>query len=98
MEDMKQLQTDYLSIPARVLVPLLVNLNTANPLLNKAQDQFKDWDFKLDKNSIAAGIYVAWEEELQNKLLDYFPDPEAEILIDYLQMSRLLEWILNPEK
>lgn len=98
MEDMKQLQTDYLSIPARELVPILLHLNTTNPLLNKAIDQLKDWDFKLDKSSIAAGIYVAWEEELQNKLLDYFPDPEAETLMQYLQMAKLLEWILNPEK
>ncbi|NNG10891.1 MAG: penicillin acylase family protein, partial [Arenibacter sp.] len=98
MEDMKQLQTDYLSIPARVLVPLLVNLNTTNPLVVKAQEKFKDWDFKLDKNSITAGIYVAWEEELQDKLLDYFPDPGAEMLLEYVQMARLLEWILNPEK
>ena len=98
MEDMKQLQTDYLSIPARTLVPLVKNLNTTNPLSNLAKDQFMDWDFRLDKNSIAAGIYVAWEKELQSKLLEYFPDSEAEILIEHLQMAKLLEWILNPEK
>ena len=98
MEDMKQLQTDYLSIPARTLVPLIKNLNTANPLSNLAKDQFKDWDFRLDKNSIAAGIYVAWENELQSKLLEYFPDAEAEILIEYLQMAKLIGWIQHPEK
>ena len=63
-----------------------------------AKDQFKDWDFRLDKNSIAAGIYVAWENELQSKLLEYFPDAEAEILIEYLQMAKLIEWIQHPEK
>ena len=98
MGDMKQLQTDNLSIPARTLIPLVKNLNTSNPLSNLAKDQFNDWDFRLDKNSIAAAIYVAWEKELQTKLLEYIPDSEAEILIEYLQMARLIEWILNPEK
>jgi penicillin amidase len=97
MEEMKSLQTDYLSIPARNLVPLLMPLQAKEDRVNAAQELLKDWDYRLDKNSIAAGIYVAWEKELQYRLLDYFPDPGAEILIANLQMGRLLPWILHPE-
>ncbi len=97
MEEMKSLQTDYLSIPARNLVPLIMPLETKEVRVIAAKDLLKDWDYRLDKNSIAAGIYVAWEKELQYRLLDYFPDPGAEILIGNLQMGRLLPWILHPE-
>ncbi|WP_273567635.1 penicillin acylase family protein [Maribacter halichondriae] len=99
MEDMKKLQTDYLSIPARTLVPILNEIiKIEEALVEKAWDQLNGWDYGLDKNSVAAGIYVAWEEELQNKFLQYFPDPGAEELVENLQMARLLEWIQNPNK
>lgn len=97
MEDMKSLQTDYLSIPARTLVPLLKPLGSKDARVAIAKNLLLEWDYRLDKNSIAAGIYVAWEKELQNRLLDYFPDPGAEILIGNLQMGRLMPWILDPE-
>lgn len=96
MEDMKRLQTDYLSIPARTLVPYLKSIETENALLRNAINELQEWDFRLDKNSVAAGIYVAWENELFDKFLDYFPDPEAEILIGDLQMAKLIDWIENP--
>ena len=97
MEDMKALQTDYLSIPARTLVPLLKDLDTDNATVANAKNQLMEWDFRLDKNSVAAGIYVAWENELQDQLWAYAPDPGSEILLDYLQMARLMEWIMQPE-
>ncbi|MFH6604880.1 penicillin acylase family protein [Maribacter algicola] len=97
LERMQELQTDYFSIPARTLVPLIKNFETEGPLMASVRDKLANWDFRLDKTSIAAGIYVAWEKELMDRLLDYFPDPEAEILMQYMQMAKLLEWIENPE-
>lgn len=99
MEDMKNLQTDYLSIPARTLIPILKSKQITNQLAKDALEILSDWNFKLDKNSTAAGIYVAWEEELAQRLLEYFPDPQADqMLIDNLQMAKLVDWIQNPEK
>ncbi len=97
LERMKELQTDYFSIPARTLIPSLKYLETEDLLLASARDELINWDFRLDKTSTAAGIYVAWEKELMAKLLDYFPDPEAEILVGNFQMAKLLEWIKNPD-
>lgn len=98
LEDMKKLQTDYFSIPARTLIPFIKELKDSNDLVKKAQQQLLDWDFRLDKNSVAAGIYVAWEKKLQENFLSYFPDTGAEMIINELQMAKLLEWIQDPDK
>ncbi|MBO0329565.1 penicillin acylase family protein [Muricauda sp. CAU 1631] len=97
MEDMKALQTDYLSIPARTLIPLLENQTFTDDLLIQAQQGLLDWDFVLDKNSVNAAIYVAWERELMNEYFEYFPDPEVQSVISRIQMSKLMQWILHPE-
>jgi penicillin amidase len=96
LTDMQKLQTDYFSIPARTLVPFLKKANFKDTLVETAKNKLLAWDYRLDKNSVEAGIYVAWEKELPLKLLEYFPDPGAENLIANLQMARLLDWIQNP--
>ena len=68
MLDMMQLQTDVLSIPARNLVPLLMELPLDDPNLNSARAYLKGWDFRLEASSVAAGLYVAWERILVRKV------------------------------
>ena len=97
MEDMMNLQTDYLSIPARTLVPLLQNLPFADSLAVKAREYLLDWDYVLDKESVAAGIYIAWEKELHRKIFEYMPDDDAQPIIGSVQTTTLIRWILNPE-
>jgi penicillin amidase len=97
MEDMMNLQTDYLSIPARTLVPLLKNLPFKESLTRQARNKLLDWDYMLDKESIPAGIYIAWERELQRKMFEYFPDPEVQEVIENIQMTTLIRWMMNPE-
>jgi len=96
MDDMKALQVDYLSIPARTLVPYLKDL----PLSGKASEALKlmnDWDFKLDPNSIAAAIYVSWENEIKDLADDYFiPQAVKEIFLG-LQMTTVMDLIQNPD-
>ena len=97
MEDMIKLQTDYFSIPAGTLVPLLKNLPFTDPLTENARMKLLDWDYVLDKESVPAGIYVAWERELQGKIFDYLPDPEAQEVIQDIQLTTLIGWLLDPE-
>lgn len=96
MEDMKSLQTDYLSIPARTLVPMLKSLNFDNSQAKEATDLLRQWDYILDKNSSAAAIYVAWENALKDQYFNYFPDAEAEGVITGISFTKLLDWIMNP--
>ena len=76
LSEMMNLQQDFLSIPARRLVPLLKDLPASTPPVQKAMDMLKSWDFVLSPESGAAAIYVAWErtvlDNLKNALL-----PEA---------------------
>jgi len=96
MDDMKALQVDYLSIPARTLVPYLKDL----PLSRKASEALKlmnDWDYRLEPSSIEAAIYVAWENEIKNLADDYFiPEAVKDIFLG-LQMSTVMDLIINPD-
>lgn len=65
LSDMMQLQTDELSIPARQLMPLLEDLPAADRRVEEARTLLLSWDYVVDKSSVAAGIYVAWESRLR---------------------------------
>ncbi|HEY9225125.1 MAG TPA: penicillin acylase family protein, partial [Gemmatimonadaceae bacterium] len=64
--DMMRLQTDYLSVVARQLVPLLRDVTVPSPSdeVERARLALLDWDFNLDKRSVPAGIYEAWYRRL----------------------------------
>ena len=66
--EMMQLQSDEYSIPARLLLPFLHALDeesmSADPLVRAALTTLRAWDFVLDKDSVAAGVYAAWQRQL----------------------------------
>lgn len=96
MEDMKALQVDYLSIPARTLVPLLSDLSlTGKPA--EAMDRLSEWDFKLEPNSIEAAIYVAWENEISKLAGSRFIPESGKGLIDGIQLKKTIDWIIEPD-
>ncbi|MCB1672661.1 MAG: penicillin acylase family protein [Gammaproteobacteria bacterium] len=96
MMDMIQLQHDYLSIPARTLVPLLKNLTATDPGVEQARQRLLDWDYVLDRDSIEAGIYVAFERRLLDKIELLKIPPQAQ---DYLTigMKRMIDFLLAPD-
>jgi penicillin G amidase len=98
MDDMKSLQTDYLSLPARTLVPLLkqVEFNTSGKE-KEALARLSDWDYQLNPNSIGAAIYVAWEDQLRINAKDRFVPDEGKELITNIQLEKIIQWILNPD-
>jgi penicillin amidase len=96
MEDMMLLQTDYLSIPARVLIPFLKNIKFSNDQVSSARRQLLSWDYSLDANSIPAAIYVAWENAIRQEAARQFIPREAKGLIA-LQLTRIISWIEEPE-
>ncbi|MCE7996662.1 MAG: penicillin acylase family protein [Roseivirga sp.] len=92
MEDMRTLQVDYLSIPARTLVPMIMDFKF-DQKAKRALDQLKNWDYRLEPNSIAAAIYVAWENEIRQQASAKFIPDEARGLIRGLQMKKIVDWI-----
>jgi penicillin amidase len=68
IEDMKWLQQDYLSIPARDLVPYLMGLHSNDPRAEKAIQMLSAWDFVLGENSIEAAIFMTWFRRLRDNV------------------------------
>jgi penicillin amidase len=71
VQDCVQLQSDYLSIPARRIVPLLSMLGEAPPDLGDAVALLLDWDFRLMPESAPAALFEVWyRRHLRVALLD----------------------------
>ena len=96
MMDMIQMQHDYLSIPARSLVPFFKDLRAADPQVESARQMLLNWDFVLDKDSIEAGIYVAFERELLQNI-EALKLPA--VASDYLSvgMKTTIDMLLAPD-
>jgi penicillin amidase len=97
IESSMALQTDYTSLPARELVPLLMPLQFSNNLVDKAKSMLKDWNFELDKSSIPAAIYVIWERTIIAQARNQFVPKEISAFIT-VQTSTIIDWMKHPEK
>ena len=89
------LQTDYLSIPARTLVPYQKNITFSDSLTGLAKTKILDWNYTLDKNSVAAGIYAAWEKQLFIASKNDFVPNSAKPDLN-LQMKSIIKWVEHP--
>lgn len=96
MREMRDLQNDYLSIPARILTPYLIDL-TLSDKAREARDLLVDWDYKLLPNSIEAAIYVSWETEIKKYAVQSFVPDSAEDIIKDIQLKKIIDWIENPD-
>lgn len=68
MADMMRLQTDALSIPARQLVPLLEGVPVSDERTFRAITMLLAWNYRMDRDSPAAGLYNAWEGQLRARV------------------------------
>jgi penicillin amidase len=97
LEDMMKLQFDYLSLPARSLVPLLKNVQSTDSVTEKARMLLLQWNFILDKNSIEAGIYVAWEKKLSSTLRMQLVPENARKYIRSIPLSKVVAWLTTAD-
>lgn len=63
MQDSIELQRDYLSIPARLVLETLDTKALPYP----ANELFTGWDFKLERESAAAALFEIWFSRFLNK-------------------------------
>lgn len=96
MTDFMALQADYLSIPARTLVPLLQNLFSPENRTEQAVSYLRRWDYKLDPSSVAAAIYVAWEEQLKRAIYEQNVPQSARAYLKSLSSKRVIDALLMP--
>lgn len=95
MQETIALQTDYFSLPAKTLVPMLRPLLFADSLAQKAKEVILDWDYVLDKSSVAAGIYAMWERKLYAESGRFVPRELKGLLT--IQLSKLVAWLQSPD-
>lgn len=92
------LQLDYFSIPARTFVPMLKGLPLSCSLARDARDMLMQWDYFLDKESLAAGIYAMWERELSREAQHTLIPEKIKGLV-YIQLEKLIIFLnTSPER
>ena len=94
--DFMALQADYLSIPARTLVPLLQNLASPTDRTEQALSYLRRWDYTLATNSVAASIYVAWEGQLKQAVYTEKVPVIARPYLKSLPTKRVIDALLIP--
>lgn len=92
MADNMQLQTDELSLPARQLVPMLEEVSVTGRT-EQARQRLLGWDYVMDKNSVEAGIYAAWEAELRRTVRDAIVPAGSDM---NLSLSKVIETVMVP--
>jgi len=98
MKDMKNLQQDYLSLPARALVPLLRGLRSADARAQKALDMLLAWDYILDKDSVEAAIYSSWVDRLSRNVWDLYLPQEARRAFPSRSLRKMIDFLLAPDE
>ncbi|MEK6780854.1 MAG: penicillin acylase family protein [Bacteroidota bacterium] len=96
LEDMMRLQFDYVSIPARTIVPLLKELKSPDIIVESARNMLLKWNFTLDKNSVEAAIYSAWEKRIYENMLTLLVPENARKQIRSLELTKTISWITSP--
>ena len=96
--DMMRWQHDELSAPARTLVPLLQELRAENPAVQEALEKLRSWDYVLAKDSIAAGIYAAWQQRLWENYRDQLVPSAARQYFTKMAPQRLIDNLTTPNR
>ncbi len=69
-EDFQVMQADQLSIPARELVPLILNIEPRDEWGQRALTFLKAWDYRVAADSVAACIYEVFFTHLVRRTLE----------------------------
>ncbi len=96
MMDMMHLQTDYTSLPARQLVPLLAALPATDAATERARQALLAWDDVLDPASVPAGIYEAWYRHLAPAVVDVVVPAPARSSARSVPTTRIVQWLTSP--
>ena len=96
MMDMMRLQTDYTSLTARSLVPMLAALSSTDAATERARQTLVAWNYVLDKSSVPAGIYEAWYRALTTSVTNAVVPAPARPMVRGIPAHRIVEWLTSP--
>ena len=98
LQEMAALQTDYYSVPASVIVPMLKNLQLPSSQMKMVYEKYlMNWDYTLNKESVAAGFYVMLEKEIMIEANKLFIPDNIKGLVS-MQLSKVIDRLQNSDK
>jgi penicillin amidase len=92
MQDMQDLQTDYYSMAADDLIPMLENLNVRQEY-QEAKDYLIEWDRILSPQSIGASIYNEWENQIRKLTAQTWVPPTIQPYLKSLQLTQIIRYL-----
>jgi penicillin G amidase len=98
--DMMRLQNDNVSLPARALVPLLASFEHPSfeqEPVGAARKMLLGWNYSVDADSVAAGIYEMWQRRLLANVRNLLVPKEAQTFVGPLSMKKVIEWLTAPD-
>ena len=97
LTDMIQLQHDFLSIPARNLVPLLKGLDSKDAKTSTALALLLDWDYVMDADSPEATIYQSWQRRLTNHVWNLYLPEKVRRIFFRRSLKKTIDFLLAPD-
>lgn len=91
------LQSDYVSLTARTLVPLLKSVKLEESKYLSLKSKLENWDsFDLSPESNIATIYVEWEKQLGKGVHTLAVPENARKYLKTIPTKRLTDWLITP--
>ena len=89
MDDMINLQIDYFSIPSKQIIEL-----SKGHIKNNIEhyEKLSKWNNFLDKNSVEAGIYIEWQNQIYFEFIKEFVPKEVQKYVE-VQIYKVIEGI-----
>ncbi|AFK02692.1 peptidase S45 penicillin amidase [Emticicia oligotrophica DSM 17448] len=96
LESFATLQSDYVSLTARVLVPILKRLSI-DEKYKSYHSKLGEWNtFELSPESTTATMYVEWENLLQKAVHKMAVPEKAQKYLKTIPTKRLTDWLVTP--
>ncbi len=98
LKEMMSLQHDVLSIPARIIIPLLEPLASEDEITNRALKMLLKWNFLMEKDSPEAAIFASWMRRLSTNFWNLCLPEKKEVLLPLLSMEKMVELLMTPDE
>ena len=98
MTGMMNLQQDFLSLPARSLVPLLEGLSPDEPRIQEALDRLLSWDYVMNPDSIEAAIYMSWMRRLSRNVWNLYLPKAVRSVFPQRSLARMISFLESPDE
>ena len=97
--EMIRLQNDDLSVVARALTPLLRDVTLTSPASARARDLLTTWDFVLDKDSVAAGVYAMWQRRILANTREVVIPAALRTSLggNFGSTKKIIDWLQSPD-